>query len=541
MKIGGFDINLPKINKSTNANKPLANLNEPIQDTFTSSKKINKVSEKEALKQVSEMKNADGKPRFSKKEVEDFKISNSKGEIDLDTVKAFKDNTNFDMDNMKAVYQMGKELKDKNFNEKVLNAISKCSDDFMPEFFKQSVYEPLKEFSLENDLETRSYKFDAKNSDMISKSTYKTDFGNEVTECEDYKNNTVTTKITEYDYDKKQHHLLAQTVVQNDKDGKVLKEEEMTPSDIDGIYDVKYTYPNGKTKQISKGSIDKKSGIVSIKKDMTSENGTRTQYLYEDDPKGNRIIDYKITNKNGKILMGISQSFEVVNDNHFISSKNGYKYDIKTDDKKLTVKDLHHDKEVSIDFEKKLVGDNKKGLVELLKKVPGQELFEAVENVNKIQSSDTLDSCFSPIFKNLKAGNDLYAFLHELGHAKDAQTQKTSKDLVNNENQMFTGNKDIQETYLKEREAFNKTHSDEEREHIRYFTQAKGHYQGEFGGLSEIVAETNAILNSRLEKQSECLGPRFQYVQQHFPETIAKIADLMNWKDDLTAIEYYGT
>ena len=105
---------------------------------------------------------------------------------------------------------------------------------------------------------------------------------------------------------------------------------------------------------------------------------------------------------------------------------------------------------------------------------------------------------------------------------------------------MFTGNKDIQETYLKERETFNKYHSEEERDHVNYFTQAKGHYGGKWGGLAEVVAETNAITNTIADGKVS-LGVRAQYLQQHFPETIAKIHDAMNWKDDLDAIEYYGT
>ena len=61
------------------------------------------------------------------------------------------------------------------------------------------------------------------------------------------------------------------------------------------------------------------------------------------------------------------------------------------------------------------------------------------------------------------------------------------------------------------------------------------------GGLAEVVAETNAVTNTFTDGKVSCLGPRAQYLQQHFPETIAKIRDAMNWKDDIAAIEYYGT
>ena len=531
MKIGGYDINLPKINNNTKTNKPLANLNEPIQDTFTSSKKANKISSKEALKQISEMKTQNGNPRFSKKEIEDFKFANENGFIDFDTIKTFKDNTDFDMNAMKSIYGMKRNLKDKNFYDKVTEAVSKFPKDVKPANFIQSVYEPTKEFLLENKNSSISYKFNSETAELLSKSKVITDFSDGITKTTkttDLKNNTNIIQKHRYNHDENSYHLIEQKIIKNDKNGKITREETYTPSEIAGVYDIKYTYPNGKTKQVSKGTIDKKTGIKTIKKDMTSENGTRTQYLYENDPQGNRIIDYKITDKNGKILMGNSQTFEVIDDNHFISSKNGYKYDIKTDDNKLTVKDLHHEKEVSLDFNKKLKG-NKKSLIGLLKNISGEELFEAVANVKKFDSTkDPSVGAFLPVFKKIVVGDDLYVFLHELGHAKDAQNQKHATDKMMGLGKMFTDNKDIQKTYLKERETFNENHSDNERENIKYFIQAKDHYQGELGGLSELVAETNAITNSFTDEKIQTMGARSQYLQQYFPETIAKLNEKLS-------------
>ena len=544
MKTPKITFGLPKINFSgTKINKPFANLNEPIQDTFVSSKRNQKTAkskEEDYVQIVSEMKTADGKPRFSKKEVNDFKISCATKVLDFDTVNAFKDNTEFPMSSMKAVYKMGKELQDDKFNEKVLNAISKLPQGVEAKEFKQNEYEPEKEFTLDCSSKGK-FKFDAKTTEIIAKTSYDFESSQADTKKEvDYRNNTVTTIKQRYDVDRMKYDILEQTIVKNDKNGNMLREEKMTPSEIEGLHDIKYTYANGKTKDVVKATVDKKTGIQTIKKDMKLANGTRTQFLYEDDPQGNRIIDYKITDKNGKILMKNSLSFEVVSDNHFISSKNGYKYDISTDDKKLTVKDLHHNREVSLDFEKKFEGD-KKSLINLMKKVPGEELFETVENISKMKSTDEIyQAGFSPVSKEVSIMDNLFVFLHELGHAKDAQKQKTYKEKLLGENKMFTGNKDIRETYLRERETFNKYHADEERNHVSYFTQAKGHYGGKWGGLAEVVAETNAITNTFSDGKVS-LGVRAQYLQQHFPETIAKIQDAMNWKDDLDAIEYYGT
>lgn len=334
-----------------------------------------------------------------------------------------------------------------------------------------------------------------------------------------------------------------QVVTTNDKDGNMIKKEIITPSEIKGTFDVEVVHANGKKEQISKASIDKKTGIKTIKRDMKSGDGTRTQFLYEDDPQGNRIVDYKITDKNGKILMGCSQSFEVVDDNHYISSQNGYKYDISVSDDKFTVKDLHHETQAEIKFNKKFKG-NKNEIIKVLKQVPGEELFEVVDSVNKLKGKDkssVLDSAYSPLSRNINVGNDLMVFLHELGHAKDFQVKNGKKYLKDTAKAMFSDNKDIQKTFVEERKQFNETHSDAERQHIDYFTQAKGHYGGKWGGLAEVVAETNALTNTYTDEPVEALGTRLQYLQQHFPKTIAAIKDAMNWKDDLTAIEYYGT
>ena len=564
MKVNRTSFTTPKttlFSNNKNVTKPFANLNAPIVDTFSFTGKNNKqLSADEASSIVENMKSKYGGSRFSSVEVADFRKAYKKGDIDLETINTFKDNTFFGMDDMQRVYALKETLGDDKFYDKVNNAISEMKEaEAYPEGFKFNKFEPLNEFSMtfkrypvthaEKVVDKYyplgyNFKFDTKTGKMqeasFRKLKEKGDDFELFSRSIDMKNKTLTTQYQRFDEKQSGFILTSQTVEKkNDKD-ETVSTEIMKPSQIKGMYDIEVKYPDGKTKQISKSTIDYKTGIKSIKKDMKSADGTRTQFLYEDDPRGNRIIDYKITDKNGKVLMGNSQTFEVVDDNHFISSKNGYKYDIKTTDKNLTVKNLHTDKEVSLDFEKKFDG-NTKEIKNLMKKVSGDELFEVVDCVNKINgksSDESTSSYFDPKNKEIAASDNLMVFLHELGHARDGEVEnpKTSREA-----KLFTGNPDIQKTYLKERENFNKTHSELERETIDYFTQALGHYSGKWGGLSEVVAETNAITNAYTNKDVESISVRAQYLQRHFPETIAKINDAMNWKDDLTAIEYYGT
>ena len=558
MEIGGIKINLPKIggNKAPKTEK-YANLNEHAKDVY---QKHSAEEVQQAMSEFSSLNTGEGR-KFDFVDSCTFKYLYNQNLIDIDTVKALKDTTKFGLYDMSAAYQMKKDrYNDPKFFDKMLKAMDSIPDGRNATRFIQNKFEPTKEFTIGfgkeglNKIEEiidkqtpigKYYKFDADSGKMIEETASKMVLHYPVqlkTRTFDYKNNKDVDKVENLDM-KGFLTVAKQVVTTNDKDGNMIKKEIITPSEIKGTFDVEVVHANGKKEQISKASIDKKTGIKTIKRDMKSGDGTRTQFLYEDDPQGNRIVDYKITDKNGKILMGCSQSFEVVDDNHYISSQNGYKYDISVSDDKFTVKDLHHETQAEIKFNKKFKG-NKNEIIKVLKQVPGEELFEVVDSVNKLKGKDkssVLDSAYSPLSRNINVGNDLMVFLHELGHAKDFQVKNGKKYLKDTAKAMFSDNKDIQKTFVEERKQFNETHSDAERQHIDYFTQAKGHYGGKWGGLAEVVAETNALTNTYTDEPVEALGTRLQYLQQHFPKTIAAIKDAMNWKDDLTAIEYYGT
>ena len=43
------------------------------------------------------------------------------------------------------------------------------------------------------------------------------------------------------------------------------------------------------------------------------------------------------------------------------------------------------------------------------------------------------------------------------------------------------------------------------------------------------------------ENKIQSLSPRTHYLQQYFPKTISAICNEMNLRDEIDAIEYYGT
>lgn len=83
----------------------------------------------------------------------------------------------------------------------------------------------------------------------------------------------------------------------------------------------------------------------------------------------------------------------------------------------------------------------------------------------------------------------------------------------------LTMDKDVNKAFEEEKKAFFKLYPDTQREHMDYFMNTLNHYGGETGGLSETIAESNAILSEG--KSYEPLAIRSQYLQQNFPRTIA--------------------
>jgi len=347
----------------------------------------------------------------------------------------------------------------------------------------------------------------------------------------DYRNNTVSkVRFQEKEMGTgtigafKHYSVTHEVRVIKDKNGKVKRTEYTEPSEVKGVMNIKYQYPDGKTEIISQGTIDKKTGITTVRKNMVSALGTKTEYLFQDDPQGNRLSDYKITDKNGNVLLQNSETFEVVGDNKFISSKNGKKYEMTVNKRSLKVKDLDNpEHKASIALPEKGGIDC---ILPALKAMPGEELFKVAQTTKKLEgTSNTLSSYYSPKNKSIHSGDDLFIVLHELGHARDYRDLDI-KDIKGTVAKTLSYNEQIQNVYNKEREAFNKAFPNAQRDHIDYFINTETHYGGDLGGLGETIAESNALLTT--PKSHEILAMRSQYLQQYFPETIACLDGILN-------------
>lgn len=406
-----------------------------------------------------------------------------------------------------------------------------------------------------NNDDSENIKLLDKNLNVLEQENIKYDYdkkGNAISKTvmtHDFRTNTFCE--TKFDYKKYGYPMMTEaTKIRRGSQNRLIRKETYEMSDIEGMYNVKYEFPNGKVRQISKATKDKNTGAILIEKDMRSTDMTRTQYRYEDDPKGNRIIDYKITSPDGRILMNQSQTFEVLGKNKFRSSRNDKSYLMELDNKTkvLTVTDEKKDERHEINL-KQLIEGRRTPLIKMLKTISGDELINLnnsvigmkeagdkldsyCENV-EIDGSDLYadeDSEQSYMFNFLNVGTDPFVFLHELGHAtdvggkpikvkKDEETGKYKAAMIGS----IRDDENFKKVYAEERQNFLKEFPTSERDHINYFIADEAIKGRPDQGKKETIAETNAILNTY--QSVDLLGSRTQYLQQHFPRTIAYLSE----------------
>lgn len=345
------------------------------------------------------------------------------------------------------------------------------------------------------------------------------------TYTKDYRNNSTSEITSTFDKDAEFEVVTSEIRTQYNKNGEIEYTEKTTPSEVQGVLNVTRTNKDGNKTILSSGKIDKKTGIASVKKEMTSLDGTKTEYLYENDPQGNRILDYKITDKKGKTLLNLSEAFEVINKNKFISSRGEERYQIDITDKGVQVQNLK-DKNKKAEFRVgKELDDKPQLLINTLKQLSGDELIKMRENIDTLVGLDNcLDSNYNGGLEAIFTGDNAFLLTHEIGHTIDFKNTdiSTNESYEKTFKNTITMDKAVNKVYDEEISNFLKAFPDAQRKHIDYFIRKEKHMGGEKGGVSETIAETNALINS--PKTDNSLRFRTQYLQQYFPKTIAEVA-----------------
>lgn len=305
-----------------------------------------------------------------------------------------------------------------------------------------------------------------------------------------------------------------------DKTRKIIKTDIIKKSKVRGIFSEKTVDADGNVKILSSGKRGKNGGFT-VKKDMESLDGTKTQYEYHEDQKGNRVSGYKITDKNGKVLLDDSSSFKIIDENTVISTHKGKSYEIKTDFFAMHVRDLKTGEINDIKYSKIITGDGF-DLKELLSKVDAEELIALSKKGVKLRFID--DPMESKLRKDgiIEVGKNVFVLEHEATHAKDA---RYFNETDFNKDRLISTNPDLLKVYNKERTAFMDAFPLAQQKHIDYFINKLTHKGGKNGSIKETVAESGAMLRTYQSMQQ--LAMRTNYLQQYFPRTIAKVAEIL--------------
>ena len=282
-----------------------------------------------------------------------------------------------------------------------------------------------------------------------------------------------------------------------------------------------------KTFPVQYASVDKNSGANIISKNFVSPAGTKTEYYYESSLDGLEVINYKITDKNGKILMDREQTFQKTDENNFVSSMNGKVYKINFDGAKITIEDNSSNKKNVIDLTGKIPENGRDTVLNILKRVPGNQLLmmtklpiEKIEydafslaNNNAYWSGEDKTIFLSFHQSSSDFTQSLFTtFMHEYGHFLDC-------DPATGECETVSKNQELIKIYNKELQDFLDDTTTLQQDYIRYFIYENGFYNPS----EERAAETNMLLYTN---PNDYLSVRALYYQQYFPQTIAKIAEL---------------
>ncbi len=315
---------------------------------------------------------------------------------------------------------------------------------------------------------------------------------------------------------------------QFDNNGVQVRSEVLTPSkDKPGTYTIN-VYERGLNQSMVKkpvGTVElygSKNQGMKAKRTVTSSDGTVTSHTIIQGPKGSGM-KYEIKDKDGNILGRTERKYHKFDENHYISSLNGQKYETEFIKDKIIVSKLDNNgnKIETIKIGSDILDPK---LKKLYKKLPGDYFFRIKDVGLHIYLNSNINNnsyyCFNKklnmkhidLSKELK--NDPFILAHELGHAID----------WNYKYGILRKNPELINIHKKEIEEYKKITSDAEGYSIDYFISKDGGSMP----LAETIAEFNALTSGLINEDYEPIQLRSVVLQQHFPKTCAKIMELMN-------------
>jgi len=326
--------------------------------------------------------------------------------------------------------------------------------------------------------------------------------------------------------------IINQLIAKSGLSGSAL--EEYRPStDVEGKFDIVRTDSNGKEYIVGLASHSINGETTIVEKTLYGVDNTKTDYFYAEGTDGGRMSYTKITDNDGNVLFENKFKFKKLDDNHYQSVENGITYDIEYTQGKIIVKNSNREMTEIPIIDHNLLSTYEEMLVDI-DNFPHGVSDEIIQSVKKLDGSTLMSInkfglkllCISrdaahknnaqynmlmhSILVSPERQNSDFILQHELGHYVDY-----SNDIHSN--------KELLEIYNQERDALVKNGSYQEFEEMAYFTSFNHINEG--GAITEMIAETHALLSS--SNGWDMIESRSALLQQYFPKTFAKIAQLL--------------
>ncbi len=320
------------------------------------------------------------------------------------------------------------------------------------------------------------------------------------------------------------------------------------PEEMDVISAIKDGTITGGTKL---STVTSDNGSTSYVQNYERNGNTVSRnYNSQVDENGNLVstnYQYQINNENGDSLLSVDRSWSKNADGSTTTVINGKNYTATFDDNTKTVTVVQEDgtktsysindmltkidtsesEEKAASTKENYVYENsteqQKDFWAMVKTLPADQLINLGTNVKEITITDNVFGTNINFARHLNVIPDVAVISHELGHSIDIVDEEKLGNISQNE--------ELIEIYNNEMKTFTQKYPELSQNIISYFSQVGGGGVFETNtGLSELVAESNMLMTT-YGHDNDSVNARAEYLVQYFPETVAKIGELLGYNN----------
>ncbi|MCM1003540.1 MAG: hypothetical protein NC408_04285 [Candidatus Gastranaerophilales bacterium] len=292
----------------------------------------------------------------------------------------------------------------------------------------------------------------------------------------------------------------------------VLDEESVfTQAPLSGQIDG-FRITGNRVQILSRAVTNPINGELCVKQDLQSPAGVKLKSKLIQKRNGNYNYTYSIKDKSGAQLLDVKRTYRTIDENNFVSTVNGERYEISLSGDLLSV--TTKGKTITINL-KKLVPSGDEKIIDMIKHLPGDELISLKKSKLKkivpyFENTEASAHQYDVIRLGSNHRDNAFVFLHELGHHK--------AQLLNN-----AAWRNIIDVYKKELAAYKSETTSFELHMVDYVIDNPDHYLNRRqGAVEEIIADVNAFLKCACTEKN--IAERVLVLQEMFPETMAEIA-----------------